>query len=82
MTDCGVYFRASYGWRFVAYGDIEDVVFPDKSDTDGALTLRTSIGSFDLLPGRPELGTVGTFFMRCAQDAKEIAVKRGTTGRR
>src|SRR5213594_468407 len=52
LTDHGAYFRAGSEWRFVAYADIEDVAFPDKSDPGGALTLRTAGGDFDLLQGR------------------------------
>jgi hypothetical protein len=66
----GAYFRGTSGWTFVPYTEIEDVIFPEKSDTQGALTLRTSRGNFDLLSGRPELWTVGHYFMRCADDAK------------
>lgn len=69
LTDWGAYFRTASGWRFVAYGDVEDVCFPEKSDPKGSLTLRTSHGSFELLHGRPELWTAGRFFMRCADDA-------------
>ena len=71
LTDRGAYFRIDSGWRFVAYGDVEDVSFPEKSDPGGSLTLRTSDGSFELLRGRPELWTAGRFFMRCADDAKD-----------
>jgi len=71
LTNRGAYFRAASGWTFVAYGDVENVVFPEKSDTDGPLTLRTSAGDFDLLSGRPELWTAGRYFMRCTDDAKE-----------
>jgi len=72
LTDRGAYFRAGAEWRFVAYADIENVSFPEKSDPEGALTLHTPSGNFDLLRGKPELWTVGRFFMRCAEDAKRI----------
>ena len=72
LTDRGAYFPATSGWKFVAYSDVEDVVFPDKADTNGSLTLRTAQGSFDLLSGRSELWDVGRFFMRCAGDAKRV----------
>jgi len=72
LTSRGAYFRTGPNWRFVAYGDIEDVLFPEKSDPVGALRVCSSGATFDLLPGRPELWTVGRFFMRCAADAKEV----------
>jgi len=72
LTDRGAFFRVGSSWRFVAYGDVEDITFPTKSDPDGSLTLRTSIGSIDLLRGSPELWEVGRFFMRCAADAKRV----------
>lgn len=72
LTDRGAYFRVDSNWRFVAYDDIADVNYPEKSDPDGSLTLLTSRGSFDLLRGRPELWEVGRFFMRCAADAKRV----------
>jgi hypothetical protein len=71
LTDCGAYFRIRSGWKFIAYGEIEDVCFPDKSDPDGSLTLRTPLGSVEVLKGRPELWKVGRFFMRCRADANE-----------
>ena len=73
MTDRGAYFRVPSGWGFVAYGEIEDVCFPDKSDPDGSLTLRSPLGSIELLSGRPELWEVGRFFMRCREDAIEAS---------
>ena len=72
LTDRGAYFRGASDWRFVAYGDIEDVCFPEKSDAEGSLVIRTSEGGFDLLRGMPELWTVGRYFMRCADDARRV----------
>jgi hypothetical protein len=74
LTDCGAYFVRPSGWAFVAYGDIEEVVFPDKSDPDGSLTLRTPIGDVELLAGRSELWDVGRFFMRCREDANAALI--------
>lgn len=62
LTTRGAYFRSGSGWRFVAYGDIEDVSFPEKSDADGALRISSAFGSFDLLAGRAELWDVGRFY--------------------
>jgi hypothetical protein len=70
LTDRGAWFRVGSNWKFVRYGDIEDVIFPDKSDPDGWLTIRTATGKFNLLKRVPELWTAGRFFMRCAADAK------------
>jgi hypothetical protein len=72
LTTQGAYFRTGSGWQFVAYGDIEDVQFPEKSDPLGALQICSLAGRFDLLAGRPELWTDGRFFMRCADDAKQV----------
>jgi hypothetical protein len=72
LTSQGAYFRMGSGWRFVAYADIEDVLFPEKSDPTGALRIRTSGGNVEMLAGRPELWEVGRFFMRCAEDAKQV----------
>jgi hypothetical protein len=72
LTSHGAYFRSSSGWRFVAYRDIEDVLFPEKSDPAGALRVCTASGNFDMLGGRPELWDVGRFFMRCLEDAKNV----------
>jgi len=69
LTDRGAYFRVASVWRFVAYSEIEEVGFPEKSDPDGSLTLRTPLGNIELLLGRSELWDVGRFFMRCADDA-------------
>lgn len=70
LTDHGAYLRSTAGWQFVAYGDVEDICFPEKSDPDGCLTLRTPRGSFQLLRRNQDLWGVGRFFMRCANDAK------------
>lgn len=70
LTDRGAYFRVGSRWKLVAYGDVEDVSFPDKSDAGGAVTLRTPLGRIELLRGTPDLWTAGRFFMRCAYDAK------------
>ena len=70
LTDRGAFLRSSSGWQFVAYGDIEDVSFPEKSDPDGSLILQTSSGSFQLLRRNADLWGVGRFFMRCRDDAK------------
>jgi hypothetical protein len=59
------------GWIFVPYADI-DVDFPEKSKADGALSVLTPVGQFDLLRGRPDLWEMGRFFMRCAEDAKGV----------
>src|SRR5436305_7134397 len=59
LTDRGAFFRVRSRWKFVAYGDVQDVSFPEKSDAGGALTLRTPIGSIDLLRGAPALWTAG-----------------------
>src|SRR5215470_8972715 len=47
LTSQGAYFRMRSGWRFVAYADIEDVLFPEKSDPAGALRICTSGGNFE-----------------------------------
>jgi hypothetical protein len=70
LTNRGAFFHVASGWGFVGYGEIEDVCFPDKDDLDGSLTLCTPLGRIELLSGRPELWTVGRFFMRCRGDAK------------
>jgi hypothetical protein len=72
VTSHGAYFRIGSGWRFAPYSDIEEVSFPEKSDSTGALCVHTVQGNFELLAGRPELWDVGRFFMRCAQDAKRV----------
>ena len=72
LTSQGAYFHMGFGWRFVAYADIEGVSFPEKSDPIGALRICTRGGNFDILAGRPELWDVGRFFMRCAEDAKQV----------
>src|SRR5262245_58695438 len=46
VTDRGAHFHVGSSWKFVAYGDIEDVSFPDKSDPEGSLMLRTRNGPF------------------------------------
>jgi hypothetical protein len=71
VTDHGVYFHAGRQWGRLAYRDIE-VLFPAKTDSDGALTLRTSAGSFSILRCSRELWEAGGFFMRCAEDAKMV----------
>ena len=71
LTDRGAYFLRPSGWAFVAYRDVEEVVFPDKSDPDSALMLCTPLGSIELLAGRSELWEVGRFFMRCREDAND-----------
>jgi len=43
LTDRGGYFRFASEWKFVAYGEIDDVCFPDKSDPDGSLTLHIAV---------------------------------------
>jgi hypothetical protein len=72
LTDRGAYFRIGSRWKFVAYHDVEDVSFPEKTDPGGALTLRTPLGSIDLLRGTPDLWSVGRFFVNCANDAKAV----------
>jgi hypothetical protein len=72
LTTQGAYFHVNSRWRFVAYADIQDVSFPEKSDPTGALRICTPGGNFDMLAGRPELWDVGRFFMRCAKDAKQV----------
>jgi hypothetical protein len=72
LTSRGAYFRAGAAWQFVAYADIKDVSFPEKSDPAGALRVGGVSGSFELLAGRSDLWDVGRFFMRCAEDAKEV----------
>jgi hypothetical protein len=69
LTTKGSFFRDASSWSFVPYAEI-DVEFPEKSDIDGALTVRTPTGTFDLLRGRSDLWQAGRFFMRCAADAK------------
>jgi hypothetical protein len=71
LTDRGAYFGGPREWRFVAYEEIEDVCFPEKTDPRGSLCLRTPLGNIELLSGNPELGSVGRFFMRCQEDANE-----------
>jgi len=70
LTNRGAYLRAASGWKFVAYSEINEVTFPEKTDPRGSLTLHTSDGSFQLLKGNKELWEVGRFFMRCAGDAR------------
>ena len=72
LTDRGAFLRSRSGWHFVPYGEVEDVCFPEKTDPDGSLTLRTSVGSFQMLRRCPELWDAGRFFMRCASDAKGV----------
>jgi len=72
LTDRGAFLRSRSGWRFVPYGEVEDICFPEKTDPDGSLTLRTSVGSFQMLRRCPELWDAGRFFMRCASDAKRV----------
>jgi hypothetical protein len=72
LTDRGAYFRSRSRWRFVAYGEVEDVSFPEKSDLNGSLRIRTADGIFELLRGNPDLWTAGRFFIRCAEDAKAM----------
>jgi len=71
LTNHGAFLRSSSGWQFVRYGDVQGVSFPDKSDSDGPLTLCTPRGNFQLLRRSTDLRSVGRFFMRCAADAKE-----------
>jgi len=71
LTDQGVYFHVDRRWARVAYRDIE-VLFPAKTNSKGALTLRAPVGSLSPLRGSRELWEVGRFFMRCAEDAKMV----------
>lgn len=71
LTNRGAFLRSKSGWRFVAYCEVEEVCFPEKSDPDGSLTLQTTVGAFQLLRRSPELWETGRFFMRCADDAKQ-----------
>jgi hypothetical protein len=70
LTNRGAYFLFDRQWKFVAYRDVQEISFPEKTDPRGALTLRTPVGSVDLLRGTPDLWTVGKFFIYCADDAK------------
>ena len=71
LTERGACFRKGSGWGLVPYKEVEEVSFPEKSDVEGCLRIRTEDGSFELLRGNPDLWTVGRFFMRCAEDARE-----------
>jgi hypothetical protein len=62
LTERGAYLRVASSWKFVGYSDVEEVIFPEKSDPNGSLTLRTPFGNIQILSGRPDLWDVGRFF--------------------
>jgi hypothetical protein len=66
-------------WKFVAYQDVQDILFPEKEDSRGALTIKTPAGNVDLLRGTTDLWTVGSFFLSVKDDAKRAYMDRATT---